>query len=293
MTKSERFKTDIFDIPQEYKVDSNQYVMYWEIETTERLAGIELESLSSKVSTDRTIIRLEQHNDRELKMVVSANADDLPYRSVDAAIRAILMIERSEVSIAAIAGMPRNDWRIHFIVTEHNGALEKDKTPLILAAERGDNPSVIAVIRNDPRMDIDAMCLSGGTALMYAALEGHMDCAIAYINKHGSEFTPLQAAVKGGVEMVKLFLANSADVNAQNIYEETPIWGAALAGEIDIVRLLLESGAKPDIEDYWGETVLMRLKSRTGDYPIPHLPKPEVYREIVQLLKLAAAKDNQ
>jgi ankyrin repeat protein len=76
--------------------------------------------------------------------------------------------------------------------------------------------------------------------------------------------TPLHVAVhQEDVLRVKALLADNAEVDAKNRYEVTPLAIACLAGNSDIVAMLLEAGADPNLAGTEGETPLMTA-SRTG-----------------------------
>ena len=54
---------------------------------------------------------------------------------------------------------------------------------------------------------------------------------------------------KNAYEITKLLLENGADVNALNDYERTPLHLAAIHGHPKIVKILLEYGARKDLEE--------------------------------------------
>lgn len=54
----------------------------------------------------------------------------------------------------------------------------------------------------------------------------------------------IEAASKGGTEMVQAFLAQGADVNAQTIYGETALIKPQKRGHRKIIQLLKGAGAK-------------------------------------------------
>ena len=71
--------------------------------------------------------------------------------------------------------------------------------------------------------------------------------------------TPLHICAKRNIyQVVKLLVSRLANVNAQNMYERTPLMCAAHAGHIEIVCLLLFSFADPNIED--------KDKKKASDY---------------------------
>lgn len=69
--------------------------------------------------------------------------------------------------------------------------------------------------------------------------------------------TPLHVAVnRGNTSIVKLLLANGAQVNIQNDNGDTPLHRAMKNRYIAIAKILLEAGADPSISNTAGETPL-------------------------------------
>ncbi|MGB2862177.1 MAG: M56 family metallopeptidase, partial [Sedimentisphaerales bacterium] len=67
-----------------------------------------------------------------------------------------------------------------------------------------------------------------------------------------------QAVVDGDIEQVKLLIAKGADVNASMAGQSwTPLLDAANAGHAQVVKVLLENGAKVDVGDDYGYTPLV------------------------------------
>lgn len=63
------------------------------------------------------------------------------------------------------------------------------------------------------------------------------------------DFTPpplIIAAKEGDLEAVRTLLAQNADVNEKDSFDNTAMIWAAFRGHPEIVRLLLENGASPD-----------------------------------------------
>ncbi|XP_013406236.1 tankyrase-1 [Lingula anatina] len=75
------------------------------------------------------------------------------------------------------------------------------------------------------------------------------------VNSQDPEFgrAPLHIAVlTSNADMVKLLLDSGAKVNPENAWGSTPLHEAALHGHEDVVKLLLEHGADPNITDKYG-----------------------------------------
>jgi len=60
----------------------------------------------------------------------------------------------------------------------------------------------------------------------------------------------------GHLEVVKLLLEHGADPNVKNRDGKTPLHNAASEGHLEVVKLLLERGADPNVKDDDGNTPL-------------------------------------
>ncbi|KAF2508272.1 ankyrin repeat domain-containing protein [Flavobacterium foetidum] len=68
--------------------------------------------------------------------------------------------------------------------------------------------------------------------------------------------SPLHVAVsKGDIEVVKKFIAYGADVNEQS-EDMTPLMIAARYNKVDIIKVLIENGARPSDKNEKGFTAL-------------------------------------
>ena len=88
------------------------------------------------------------------------------------------------------------------------------------------------------------------SALMYAALKGHLALAKLLISKDAdvnkTGWTPLHyAATNGHVDVIQLLLDNHAFVDAASPNGSTPLMLAAQYGTPQAVKLLLDEGAEP------------------------------------------------
>lgn len=86
---------------------------------------------------------------------------------------------------------------------------------------------------------------SGATLLMYAVACGNLEAAnllTEYATDINATEDRLQqtalheAAFQGNIEMVDLLIRKGANVNVQNISQQTPLWIASSSGRLDIVR---------------------------------------------------------
>ena len=105
--------------------------------------------------------------------------------------------------------------------------------------------------------DLNFLNPAGESALMYAALRGHVALAKLLISKDADVnkpgWTPLHyASTRGDVALIRLLLDNHAFVNAQSPNGTTPLMMAAQYGSPAAVRLLLDEGAEPLLKNEQG-----------------------------------------
>ncbi|MDD2898325.1 MAG: ankyrin repeat domain-containing protein [Desulfuromonadaceae bacterium] len=144
----------------------------------------------------------------------------------------------------------------------------KDATPLYWAASNGSMK--IAGLLIDHGAEIDARNSAGFTPLFASAYWSSKDVSALLISKganvnakSNSGWTPLHKAIEryayppdsgrspppsanelaSMMEIVKLLIANGADVNAESSDGETPLIFAAAAGRSDLVELLIAHNA--------------------------------------------------
>jgi ankyrin repeat protein len=119
--------------------------------------------------------------------------------------------------------------------------LRSGATPFIRAAKTGDVAAMQLLLDHgaDPR----ASTKDGVTTLMAAAGMGW---------RYGQSQVPESDSLKA----VQFCLEHGADVNAVNVTGGTALHGAASHGANDIIRLLVERGAKLDVKDKRNRTPL-------------------------------------
>ncbi|XP_056096095.1 kinase D-interacting substrate of 220 kDa B isoform X4 [Rhinichthys klamathensis goyatoka] len=155
---------------------------------------------------------------------------------------------------------------------EVDGRSDNGQTPLMLASEQGSLEIVQELIRRGANVNLDDVdCWS---ALISAAKEGHVEVVkellenSAYIEHRDSGgWTALTwASYKNRVEVATILLETGANPITTGLqYSVYPIIWAAGRGHSEIVKLLLEHGAKVNCSDKYGTTPLI-WAARKGHY---------------------------
>ena len=116
--------------------------------------------------------------------------------------------------------------------------------------------------------------VGGSTPLVIACRNGHMDVVEFLVENSGADIEtpgavlfdgesiegapPLWcAAAAGYLEIVKYLLKHNADVNHTTFTNSTPLRAACFDGHVDVVKYLVESGADVEIANRHGHTCLM------------------------------------
>lgn len=169
------------------------------------------------------------------------------------------------------------------------------ETALMFAAAKGDAKIVKALVRAGANPNVKVVSFHAGeiTPLSSAINSGSeqrvevvsiLISGKAQINPEGKFLiSPLMHAV-GDLEIVKLLIANGADVNQKNVRGATALMAAAIDGPAAVVRYLLEQGADVNARDEDGTTALMCAEGRRE-----YLDAAE-REEIIQVLKRAQAE---
>lgn len=139
----------------------------------------------------------------------------------------------------------------------------KGRPALVLAVQL-ESWQVVAELLKARGLRVNATNAHGETALMLAAIKGHVElarqliAAEADVNKTG--WTPLHYAASGTSEhqvaMVQLLLEHHAYIDAASPNGSTPLMLAAQYGPREVALLLLEQGADPTIKNQLGLTAV-------------------------------------
>lgn len=143
--------------------------------------------------------------------------------------------------------------------------------PALVLAVREGAMRVFDALLAHPGVDLEAEAVNGNTALMMAAFKDSRRAAAALlargarVNRDG--WTPLHYAAAGGSEEIaRLLIAREAKLDALSPPASgayTPLMMAAREGRPGMVRLLLELGADPALENTEGLSAA-RIAERAG-----------------------------
>src|SRR5258706_7043100 len=124
-----------------------------------------------------------------------------------------------------------------------------NETAIEAATQMGDKPIIELLIGRGAPVDFFTACVLGRMADVKADLEADP----SRVNARGVHDLPALyfAAIGGDLEIARRLLDGGADVNAK-AESAAPIHGAVMGGNAAMVRLLLEHGADPSLPDYKG-----------------------------------------
>jgi len=260
--------------PEAFDIEGGKYGLRWALGVQGQFSPDQLVPQGFELDRPGVTVQLTLEGASSVHLLATANQGVEPTEAWDWCIRTILVIERSIAPVITIEGYDRDEWKNYFLWAERSGGLDRDKTPLMLAAQRGDFDRVRECLIGSGSAAINEISLYGATALLYAACFGQLEIvrfllsAGAEVNIFGGECTPLQLAMSGGLPIVKELIASGVNLNARNRYGETGLMYAAARGDGDIVELLLSHGADVAAKDRKGNTALdWAKKSRNPQVP--------------------------
>lgn len=127
----------------------------------------------------------------------------------------------------------------------------------LFMAVNSDALRVASVLIHWPKTKVEWRNSKDESPLMIASMKGHAELVKlliakdADVNKTG--WTPLHYAASGAKKnIIEILLENSAYIDAESPNGSTPLMLAAMYGNADCVRLLLESGADPTLKNHLG-----------------------------------------
>ena len=161
------------------------------------------------------------------------------------------------------------------------GSLTQQDKDLILSAYNGQLASVEVLVKKGANVNLQDQ--KKRTPLIFAASNGHTPVveylvgAGADVNaKDGGGQTALSYASKRSFnETAAFLLENGAEVNVRGTKKGiTPLMLAAGWGNKELVQMLLEHGADPNITNIFGKTAKMLAKDRGNSDVVDLLPDP-------------------
>lgn len=140
---------------------------------------------------------------------------------------------------------------------------EKGQTGMTLAL-RLDSLRAVQALLGARKLNVNARNAHGETALMLAAIKGHLDIAKALLARDAdvnqTGWTPLHYAASGTLaqqtDVVALLLEHHAYIDAGSPNGTTPLMMAAQYGTDASVQLLLSEGADPTLKNQLGLTAV-------------------------------------
>jgi ankyrin repeat protein len=148
------------------------------------------------------------------------------------------------------------------------------RTPLFSAAEKGHTALVALFLENGA--DANAVDNGGGTPLLCSIKHCHIDIATLLLQNKANvnavdgdgwgrfRKTPLHYA--GNVNMMRLLVNNGADLTLKDANGQTPLHVAAEKARIERATFLLECGADVEAKDRNGSTPLHLATHRVDTY---------------------------
>ncbi len=123
-----------------------------------------------------------------------------------------------------------------------------------------------------PGVDVDVTNAADETALMFAALHGHIEIATLLIEKGAQvnrpRWTPLHYAATGGHRaLARLLLEEHAYIDAESPNRTTPLMMSVRHGHQALTRELLEAGADPTVRNDAGLSAA-DYAAKLGDRPL-------------------------
>jgi uncharacterized protein len=146
-----------------------------------------------------------------------------------------------------------NITRVRELLDVHPAALNLrapwNESAIEAATQMGDKPIIELLIARGAPVDFFTACVLGRMDDVQAELEADP----SRVNARGVHDLPALyfAAIGGDIEIAKRLLDAGADVNAK-AEAAAPIHGAVMGGSAEMVRLLLEHDADPSLPDYKG-----------------------------------------
>ncbi len=95
--------------------------------------------------------------------------------------------------------------------------------------------------------------------ILISELAGQSVAAKRTVSQKSADQALYAAAKSGDVTAARLALRNGADVNSYHDGGYTPLIMAAMYNRFDLIDLLLKSGARPEVQNDWGESAETKM----------------------------------
>lgn len=142
--------------------------------------------------------------------------------------------------------------------SEVNAVNGSRETPLFLAVRNGFNEAVKLLLRRGADV---AVVNKHGESVLFKALQLHRDEAVAFLLRYGCHmrgeiedsllgqqrryFEFCKYAARGDIEVVELMISYTPDLDFRELgLTETPMHFAVMGGHLEVVRMMLNAGAK-------------------------------------------------
>ena len=153
------------------------------------------------------------------------------------------------------------------LVNACDNSHDNDKSPLMLAAEKGGAELVELLIRKGANV-FSTYGASSRNALTLAVYEEHKG-VMRILKEHGAESDDVsnlhQAANKGNLQKVKMYLNKGVDVNAKDCCDQHVLANAFWSGNKELVEYLVNQGADINRANGHGKWAWVSQNIREGD----------------------------
>jgi len=133
--------------------------------------------------------------------------------------------------------------------------MQADPAGFLVVVTKGDTAAAAAYL--DAGVDVETTTRDGDSALANAVFNGHIEMAALLLergadvnaaNRQGGDTVLMWAVTTGSLTLTDLLLRHGANVNAENKNGYRALYRAAYKGYIEIVKLLLVSGAEAKVK---------------------------------------------
>ena len=183
-------------------------------------------------------------NTQDVQFLLAANTD---VNHVSSAGHTSLHIAVTKGNIDVVTLLLDHDANVHSVAFDR-------KTPLHIATDKGDETIIQLLLtrKADPRMK--DVC---GYTTLHLAVRLKQEAKTRLIKTRVSHKRPSVAPYYAcSVQTVQAIIDHGVDVNAVNNRGQTALWFACIDGQDSFVRILLDTGADPNIADQHEESCL-------------------------------------